>query len=833
MLKITTLFIRIFSLNFLLLLLSIFLFQTCSDDNSPTEPESSPALAEATIGSGGGTLKTDDFELIVPVGAFPIDTKLILSLVENESSRLDNIVSKEFMIEGLPRSFLQPITIKLKYSSELTDSSYIAIGKNVWVSSLNEETISYHLLPAMDSSGFITTQIAPTDGNNSFLGKSTQDKIVTDGVNIYAVSGKDYLSNEKHFKIFYNSSLNESNVKNIAAYLETAYTKFQALGFQYDRRTVWPIEVNLEQGLKTNDGKTTYGLYATVFWSIYNIFNSYNAGYLRLNADFITDTEEMKSTIGHEFFHLVQGLYDTRSIYDKRSGPSKNYWIDEASAVWAEGLFSSDPKYVSGVFATSANMVLYGSNDSGGDYANFYGYGMSSFMKYISVKFGNGVIVKIYNEIFKGHYSFSAIDSAIPKPTSSFWDEFIQQYLTYSIYKLEPQWLTLEAASAGRSFTIKEDTDTVKIYSENFNDLSARIYSVRTVASSLKSIDENSQLVFETEGNMIGNIELFKENKEESVFLKQGENSVTLDNFRSITDAGYVIIAAVTNSRLVAPYKETSSGELVIKVINKEVDTTPVITEIYDRTGFQYNNTTHSFTLPYDDAEIRGWNLGENSKVFINGIESTLQYRMFDDTSGFFQMPELIGNISVKVVSDVGESNEFTYYCGVPLSYLASAESVEIMWRFIVGDYGSKRELFLSPSDEVIVFPKGNLKWSDNKLTVDLSGVPNVDGSIQLTFLNTGDMVNNVQLDYSRRNESPNEVVHYLGENFTISQSRFGGIKYGFNYSNQIINDMLNMNTISLSGTTDTDGDGDVNEFDFLRTGDSDQLLYVYLNFSQ
>ena len=94
-------------------------------------------------------------------------------------------------------------------------------------------------------------------------------------------------------------------------------------------------------------------------------------------------------------------------------------------------------------------------------------------------------------------------------------------------------------------------------------------------------------------------------------------------------------------------------------------------------------------------------------------------------------------------------------------------------------------------------------------------------------------MVNNVQLDYSRRNESPNEVVHYLGENFTISQSRFGGIKYGFNYSNQIINDMLNMNTISLSGTTDTDGDGDVNEFDFLRTGDSDQLLYVYLNFSQ
>ncbi|VAX29654.1 hypothetical protein MNBD_IGNAVI01-3170, partial [hydrothermal vent metagenome] len=60
--KKTALLVRVFSLNFLLLLLLTFLFQSCSDDNTPTEPGAPASLAEATIGTGGGTLTTDELE---------------------------------------------------------------------------------------------------------------------------------------------------------------------------------------------------------------------------------------------------------------------------------------------------------------------------------------------------------------------------------------------------------------------------------------------------------------------------------------------------------------------------------------------------------------------------------------------------------------------------------------------------------------------------------------------------------------------------------------------------------------------------------------------------
>ncbi len=821
--KRTTLFIRIFSLNILLLLFSTLLFQTCSDDNSPTEPEAQPSLASATIGSGGGTLKTDDFELLVPVGAFPIDTKLTLSLVENEETGFDNIISREFKIEGLPQSFSEPLTLKIKYSGELSDSSYIAVGENVWVTSLDSENQCYRLIEGRDSSDCLVAVIPPISDDVLLKSElnSTNKEDNKSTTSVLAISGySSYLSEQKHFKIDFPSSVPTEAI-DLASNLEMAYSELKNLGFSYERRTNWPVEVTIKKLESTVSGYSTNSIWGD------------NYGYMEFNFDKMGDAEEMKVTAGHEFFHLVQSLYDPRNRYSKAKFQSENLWIHEALSVWSEGLFSNKTDYVSGAFSTSAGMVVYGANDSGGDVANFYGYGMSAFMKYLSDNFGNGVFVKIYDEIYNEHNSFSAIDNVIPTPTFSFWDEFIQEYLTYSIYKGEefkPQWLASEAASTGGSFVIRYDTDTVKTYSWNYKNLSAKIYSVRTVAASLSAIDENSQLVFETEGNILGNIQLFKENKEESVFLKQGEKTVTLDNFRSITDAGYVIIAVVTNSRLVAPYKETSSGELTIKVINKEADPTPVITEIVDRRSFLYNNTTHNFTLPNGEAMITGRNFEKNSKVYINGIESTLQYEMYDDTTGWFQMPELPGNISVKVVSDVGESNVYTYYCGLPLDYLASAESVEIKWRLIVNGFGFP--LYLNPSDEVIAFSKDDFSWSGNILTVDLSKVLNVSGSIQYTFAANGNKIDFLKLDYERSNESPNEIVHYLGFDFRISQSGSKN-KYGFYYSNQWSPDLLNIHTSSMKGSIDYDGDGNLSEFTSLRGLTSDQLMSMQLLFSQ
>ena len=109
--KRTTLLVKNFSLNLLLLFFSTFLFQTCSDDNSPTEPEAQPSLATATIGNSGGTLTTDELELSIPPGSFAADTKIALSLIQ-EDAGFDNTLSKEYKFEGLPQTFTKSFNNK-------------------------------------------------------------------------------------------------------------------------------------------------------------------------------------------------------------------------------------------------------------------------------------------------------------------------------------------------------------------------------------------------------------------------------------------------------------------------------------------------------------------------------------------------------------------------------------------------------------------------------------------------------------------------------------------------------------------------------------------------
>lgn len=777
--KKTTLLVRTISLNFLLLLLlPIILFQTCSDDNSLTEPEAEPSLATATIGSSGGTLKTDDFELSVPLGAFPSASNLTLKLVENSSSGIDNIVSSEFQIEGLPENFSQPLTIKIKYSGELTDSSFIAIGENLWVSSLNEETISYKFLSTKDSSGYLVAKIGSTEDYNLGLGKLGSSENGDRLVRIHAASSeKIHMSSGNKFKIYYNSSINKSNVQNIGVYLERAYSTFETMGFKYDRRTLWPVEVYLEKM-----APTTYGFCCNALFNDINIFSknrTYNTGYIKLNSDLIANAEEMKTTIGHEFFHLVQGLYDTRGVYAKtHKPPSPNYWIKEASSVWAEGLLSDDLNYVSDVFSLNSAMVLYGANDSnienakGGDYSPMesYGYAMAAFIKYITEKYGEGVVVKIYDEIYKGNNSFEAIEKVILTHVVDIWNDFIKQYLEYNIYNGEefiPGWLVKEASVSGQNFVIRSDTDTIKTYSKNYRDLSTRIYSIRAISSSLSSIDDKSKLVFDISGNITGNILLFKENDNECVLLQEGKNSVTLDNFKTITDAGYVIIAAVSNSRLVAPYTGTIPSELTIRVKKKEVDTIPVITEIFDSNLFLNVRIKRNFSILGKSIIIKGKNFKDDQKVFINEVE--IGSRLQNESEIWLNIipPEIRGHVKIKILTDSGESNVFPYLFGLPIDYLSSSDSLTAEFNFIPKANDYLGEPIVEPLPLFSVgFSKNEIHWTGGSATVDIGNGDDITGSLEVTFSSLeNSTISSVVIDYEKT-DSYSLHYEYLGNDY-------------------------------------------------------------------
>jgi len=749
MLKKIILFVKVF----LSLLLFVILFQTCSDDDSPTTPTETPPLTSETIGNGGGTLKSDDFELSVPVGAFATDTKLTLKLVENEDSGFDNI-SKEYKLEGLPTTFTKPLTVKLKYSGELTNSSYIALGEETYVKSLDTIKYNYRMIEARDSSGYLVASIPPS-AESGLLKESSNTSLKEEEITIgiLAVSGHaTYKSAQGHFLITFPSSV-VTEAQDLAEYLEIAYTKIKDLGFSYAKRTKWPVEVTVKKL-----GSGVYGYSTNSMWGD-------NYGYMEFNVDKLGNPEDLKLTAGHEFFHLVQSLYDPRNRYSKAKSQSPNLWIDEASSVWSEELFSDDVNYVSDVFATSADMTIYGANKSVGDNAQSYGYGMASFLKYIKEENGDEILVKIYDEISKDHESFSAIDNVLPEPTFSIWDDFLKKYLIYDIYKgkgFEPRWLFKESVSLGRKFVIQNDSDTLKIFSDKYPNLSAHVFSVNVKDNNLNQIDENSQLVFSTEGEVIGNILLFKENASECVFLDEGLDSLKLNNFKKITDEGYIIIAVVTNVVLVYPYTKEAQGKLTIKVVNNN-EPPPVITEIFDYNYFRGFNEKRHFSPSINIFRITGTNFNDVQKVWINGIESeNIIHNFIDPDLLVLQLSPInfTGHITVKVVTSSSESNEFPYLLGYPIDYLATTDSIYVENSFTVKYYDTQGEELTQDLELKGPFMANELSWSNNVLTINLNKINEIAGSIVCTFseLENG-IMEKVAIDYSC--ENPKYTLHF------------------------------------------------------------------------
>ncbi len=536
---------------FIVLLISFLLFQRCSED-TPTEPTDKPSetLASSNIGSSGGTIITDNIEITIPAGAFQDNSELKI-LKSTEDNLFDNnSLSDFFVLDGLPTEISKPIDIKIKYNGTLTDSSFIAVGSEGFAKSLSENTTSFQLLSAKDSSGYLVTTLPPLSGNA--LGKSSSVNGDKFAINLGAIFGYvSYISQQGHFKINFPSSV-LTQTYDLADYLEDAYSKIKAMGFSYSRRTKWPVEVTVKR-LKS----TVFGYSANSAWGD-------NYGWLEFNFDKMDNKEELKVTAGHEFFHLVQNLYDSRNRYSKSRNPMPNYWLDEASAVWAEEYFSSNSNYVSPIFTDNASDILKGAKTGSiTDEAAAYGYGMASFIKYLTKKHGNKALVKVYENIYNGKDVFSALSQVLTVDVGYNWNSYLKSLFTFEFYKndqFKSASMLAIAKQKKQKFTIKSESDTVKTYKSSLTDLSATMFSIK---NEFENLNSNANLQFTCKG---WNFQIYKINSSESKFLESGKDSLTLSEFKDITDKGYQIVAVLYNDDFDKPYNHSEDYEMKIEV---------------------------------------------------------------------------------------------------------------------------------------------------------------------------------------------------------------------------------------------------------------------------
>ena len=493
--------IKLLSSSMIILIVPLFLScEILNFHNNDSVSELQPGESlEATIGSEGGELETTDFNLTIPSGAFnsPVNLKLYK---ETENNFSETSVSNTFKIEGLPLSFSSPIQIRIKYSGTLVNESFIAVSESGFVRSAGKSKTTHNLFEAENSDGYLSCNIpAPELPNMGDLPSSDKTisvtaTAITNG-SIYPTAGSSKSNNDYHFLIKVAvPDVNAENTLVLLNKLEESYLFIKdVMSFSYSKRTNWPVEVNV---LKMNN----YGNYVDSWWGL-------NYGYLEINSEELPNHETIGATAGHEFFHLVQSLYDPRSTYAKKDDENyDHYWVDEASAVYIEGFFTEEQDSYLSTVVDGYQMAPFNGMQKGaiGNGQN-HGYGMSSLFKYFDKYYSLLSFKDIYLEILDEKHPIRAIELSTESPWNWFQD-YIMEYVSLVLptYSVSNTYWRLNMYG---SFTIDDANDTEFSFTDKYPALSARLYNIPINYSEM---GKDSELEFKITGDGVPQISVFK-----------------------------------------------------------------------------------------------------------------------------------------------------------------------------------------------------------------------------------------------------------------------------------------------------------------------------------
>jgi hypothetical protein len=588
-------------LSVYLMVLVLFIAAGCRKDK--TEPEIVINFIPETtenIGSDGGEIEIDNFVLTIPEDAFSTDNEIQLLSAEDGYSFGENIVSKMYKIEGLPFDYKKPLKIKIKYTGTLSGESYLAVGETVLASSVNEVITAYHLTEVTDSSGWLIGQIPVPEENTTPLSKSEKtisgDETDYTGFILGCITSYAslYSANENFFITYPMFMVSYADAEALAGYLEEAYQKYQTqYDFDYSNRTNWPVAVNIKPFPK-NAG--AFGYYI-------NSYLGNNAGWIEFNYAKMSDRNEMRITAGHEFFHLVQSLYDNRNRASKACCPSDHHWFSEATAAYMECKFTDDANYQTKI-VEGLQLAPFDGLHAGGQTAPIeHGYGSLALINYLTGKYGEGFIKSVYESVYAGTNVIDAISKYTEEPVNWLEDFFRQYILTnLDIYGVNGVWW---GQSSEERYTIGNINDIGYQFRFNYPDLSARLYRIDFKDASL---DDDDKIVLSLDGG-VSEITVFSLLKDNIQFLTNSYNSVTIEKIKqNFQDKKTSLLILVVNNKAVKPYTGKEFIDLNLSVVRNQVSPEWNACGVQVNVMGHYYEFTSETSREYDsDGAIYNW----------------------------------------------------------------------------------------------------------------------------------------------------------------------------------------------------------------------------------
>jgi hypothetical protein len=575
------------------------LFQFCKDD-SPTEPtDDLDILASSPIGNTGGTVETDGVSIEVPVGSFSTETELRIASANVDNNYSDVSSTDWFIIDGVPNNYSQPLTVKLNTTGDAGGLQFIVVSVPCFSTSMNQVREGFYFIEAEYSDGKLTAQIPPVSNDGSSLLKTNSE-----GKFKYTVWGTikgyfGYESAQKHFHIIAKEGTSPLGVSNLAKYFEDAYDKVKSMGYDYSRRTKWPIKVELKQN---------FGLYGAYSASPLGI----NSDFIEIKASIINEDETAKVTAAHEFFHFAQAMYEpftqfnrgvdmiidygTSQVSSSNKFKPKQLWLDEASACWIETKFASSSDFTSASYEPAVyQMPFEGYSETvNGDPAS-YGYGMFPFIKYLADKEGEQVVNKAYKEIYKSAHPITALSLASNTNISEHWHTFIKELCEGKVISSQGV-LQFKALAGETEVKITELVETEKTINSTLNELSAKIYffPLEFTAS-----DEVIPLNFSIQN---GAISVFKFAGGQVTLLGHSNSQVTLGNINQLRKENARIYVVHSIADKEHPYTGSVSAPLKYSIQKSDIDLSGKFSTWVSLSGMATEFTFKDQEQPYMDT---------------------------------------------------------------------------------------------------------------------------------------------------------------------------------------------------------------------------------------
>jgi len=250
----------------------------------------------------------------------------------------------------------------------------------------------------------------------------------------------DSLAND-HFRVtFPHQRVAPEAVAQLLLTLEDQKQKIESLGLTFNARTVWPIEVGLENW-GTQSGTQRYGLFVPSRWGANGCTLQFNQAYLKTIDAFEAERREIQATAGHELFHLVQFLYEPQTSFSKATGVFGRpfFWLEEATSVWFEPTAVDDSGYLPAIAKDNMAFIhtpLYFPESDG---TQSHGYGASLFLRHLAQKYGPQFIGEVWRRASPNNYSKTGAEALnealhfynnLESSVSLEWPGFLEKYLT-------------------------------------------------------------------------------------------------------------------------------------------------------------------------------------------------------------------------------------------------------------------------------------------------------------------------------------------------------------------------------------------------------------------